>query len=128
LSAAYRGIAERENLGVMPYYALASGFLTGKYRDGATVDSPRAGGAAKYLDDRGREVLEALDQVAAGHDTSVASVALAWLAAQPTVVAPIASARTPEQLPDLVASVELRLTEADLDALDDASGTEEEAA
>ncbi|HEY8281195.1 MAG TPA: aldo/keto reductase [Leifsonia sp.] len=124
----YRGIAERENLGVMPYYALASGFLTGKYRDGATVDSPRAGGAAKYLDDRGREVLDALDRVAAEHDASVASVALAWLAAQPTVVAPIASARTPEQLPDLLASVGLQLTDADLDALDDASGTEEEAA
>lgn len=124
----YRGIAEREHLGVMPYYALASGFLTGKYRDGATVDSPRAGGAAKYLDDRGREVLEALDRVAADRNASVASVALAWLAAQPTVVAPIASARTPEQLPDLLASVGLQLTDADLDALDEASGTEEEAA
>lgn len=124
----YGAIAERENLGVMPYYALASGFLTGKYRDGVTVESPRAGGAAKYLDDRGRDVLAALDQVAAAHSASVASVALAWLAAQPTVVAPIASARTVDQLPDLLASVDLELTDAELDTLDEASAPEEQAA
>lgn len=118
---AYRALAEKENLGVVPYFALAAGFLTGKYRDGVTVDSARAAGASKYLDDRGREVLAALDDVATAHDVSVASVALAWLAAQPTVVAPIASARTLEQLPDLIASVGLDLTPAELDALDAAS-------
>ncbi|MGJ4846093.1 aldo/keto reductase [Leifsonia sp. Le1] len=117
----YRALAERENLGVVPYFALAAGFLTGKYRDGVTVDSARAAGASKYLDDRGRAVLDALDSVAAAHDVSVASVALAWLAAQPTVVAPIASARTLDQLPDLLASVTLDLTDDELDALSGAS-------
>ncbi|WP_431246385.1 aldo/keto reductase [Leifsonia xyli] len=119
--SAYRPIAEREGLGVMPYFALAAGFLTGKYRDGVTVDSARAGGAAKYLDETGRSVLSALDEVAAAHDASVASVALAWLAAQPTITAPIASARTTDQLPDLLASVTLELTADELDALDGAS-------
>ncbi|WP_349864832.1 aldo/keto reductase [Leifsonia sp. WHRI 6310E] len=117
----YRPIAERENLGVFPYFALAAGFLTGKYRDGVTVDSARAAGAAKYLDETGRAVLSALDEVAAAHDASVASISLAWLAAQPTVTAPIASARTLDQLPDLLASVSLELTPAELDALDGAS-------
>ena len=117
----YRPIAEREGLGVMPYFALAAGFLTGKYRDGVTVDSARAGGAAKYLEGSGRAVLTALDEVAAAHSASVASVALAWLAAQPTITAPIASARTTEQLPDLLASVALELTSDDLEALDGAS-------
>ncbi|NUU05271.1 aldo/keto reductase [Leifsonia sp. C5G2] len=119
--SAYRAIAEREDLGVMPYFALAAGFLTGKYRDGVTVDSARAGGASKYLDDTGRAVLSALDEVAAAHGASVATVALAWLAAQPTITAPIASARTLEQLPDLLASVELQLSADELDALDGAS-------
>jgi aryl-alcohol dehydrogenase-like predicted oxidoreductase len=123
----YRALAERENLGVVPYFALAAGFLTGKYRDGVTVDSARAAGASKYLDDRGRSVLGALDEVAAAHDTSVASVALAWLAAQPTVVAPIASARTIDQLPDLLASVTLELTADELDALTGASEEREAA-
>ncbi|MDN4614075.1 aldo/keto reductase [Leifsonia sp. F6_8S_P_1B] len=118
---AYRPIAEREQLGVMPYFALAAGFLTGKYRDGAEVDSPRAGGAAKYLDDDGRRVLAALDEVAAAHKAEVATVALAWLAAQPTITAPIASARTLEQLPALLASTELELTADELAALDGAS-------
>ena len=123
----YRALAERENLGVVPYFALAAGFLTGKYRDGVTVDSARAAGASKYLDDRGRSVLAALDAVAAAHDASVASVALAWLAAQPTVVAPIASARTLDQLPDLLASVTLELSSDELDALTGASEEREAA-
>ncbi|GAB3585906.1 aldo/keto reductase [Leifsonia lichenia] len=123
----YRALAERENLGVVPYFALAAGFLTGKYRDGVTVDSARAAGASKYLDDRGRSVLAALDEVAAAHDASVASVALAWLAAQPTVVAPIASARTIDQLSDLLASVTLELTSDELDALTGASEEREAA-
>jgi aryl-alcohol dehydrogenase-like predicted oxidoreductase len=117
----YRPIAERESLGVMPYFALAAGFLTGKYRDGVTVDSARAGGAAKYLDETGRAVLAALDEVAAAHNASVASVALAWLAAQPTITAPIASARTLEQLPDLLASVSLELSDDEFQALAGAS-------
>ncbi|NJC73461.1 aldo/keto reductase [Planosporangium thailandense] len=115
-------LAAREGLSVVPYYALASGFLTGKYRDGAPADdSPRAGGAASYLNDRGRRVLAALDEVAAAHSTAVATVALAWLAAQPTVVAPLASARNVEQLPDLLAVADLRLTDDELRLLTQAS-------
>jgi aryl-alcohol dehydrogenase-like predicted oxidoreductase len=117
----YRALAERENLGVMPYFALAAGFLTGKYRDGVTVESARAAGAAKYLDETGRRVLAALDDVASAHDASVATIALAWLAAQPTITSPIASARTLEQLPDLLASVTVTLTASEMEALDDAS-------
>ena len=120
--------AERFGLGVVPYFALASGFLTGKYRDGVDVDSARAVGAVKYLDDRGRRVLATLDEVAAGHGVSAASVALAWLREQPTVVAPIASARTVEQLPALLESVTLRLGADEVAALTDASSAEDDAA
>ena len=105
-----REAAQRHGLAVLPYYALASGFLTGKYRPGADVDSPRAGGASKYLDERGLRVLEALDTVAAAHATSVAAVALAWLRSQETVAAPIASARSVAQVGDLLASARLELT------------------
>ncbi|MGP4113667.1 aldo/keto reductase [Streptomyces sp. 4N509B] len=119
-----QAIAERYGLAVLPYYALASGFLTGKYRP-ETVDSvtsARAGGAAKHLQtERGRKVLAALDEVASAHGAELASVALAWLTAQPGVVAPIASARTPEQLPALLASATLELSEAELALLTDAS-------
>jgi aryl-alcohol dehydrogenase (NADP+) len=115
-------LCEREGLGVLPYFALARGFLTGKYRSGAgDAASPRAAQASAYLDDRGRRVLAALDEVAAAHDTAVAAVALAWLAAQPTVVAPIASARSVEQLPDLMAGARLALSPAELAALTTAS-------
>lgn len=110
-------------LSAVPYYGLAKGFLTGKYRDGAALpDSPRADAAAAYLDDRGRRVLDALDAVAAAHDTSVTAVSLAWLATRPTVAAPIASARDAEQLTDLLASTRLLLDESELKALTAASG------
>ncbi|UKF80297.1 aldo/keto reductase [Clavibacter californiensis] len=99
----------REGIGSAPYSSLASGFLTGKYR-GAEVDSPRSGAASKYLDDHGRALLEVLDRVAEAHGVSVTTVSLAWLRAQPSVTAPIASARDLTQLPDLLASVELELT------------------
>jgi aryl-alcohol dehydrogenase-like predicted oxidoreductase len=116
-------VALAENVAVLPYSSLASGFLTGKYRDGATVDSPRAGGASAYLDDRGRRVLAELDRVAAAHETSVSTVALAWLLAQPSVAAPIASARTLEQLPDLLAAATLELGADEVAALSAASET-----
>jgi aryl-alcohol dehydrogenase-like predicted oxidoreductase len=103
-----------EGLGCMPYYALAKGFLTGKYRPDTQVDSERAEGAITYLDDRGRAVLAVLDEIAAGHQVPVPAVALAWLAAQPTVTAPIASARTPEQLAGLLPMLELELTDDEL--------------
>ena len=107
-----------EGLACLPYFSLAMGFLTGKYRPGGPdVDSPRAGGASKYLDERGVAVLEALDDVAAAHGTSPAAVALAWLREQLTVAAPIASARTPEQLAELLPMVELRLEPDELERL-----------
>jgi aryl-alcohol dehydrogenase-like predicted oxidoreductase len=111
----------REGLASIPYFALASGFLTGKYRPGAKVSSQRAEKAGGYLNDRGIKVLAFLDEVAAAHDVSVASVALAWLAAQPTVVAPAASARTPEQLRDLLPVADLRLTKSEVSRLSEVS-------
>ncbi|MEV4043547.1 MULTISPECIES: aldo/keto reductase [unclassified Streptomyces] len=117
-----RDLAEQAGLAAVPYYALAAGFLTGKYRPGTAVDSPRAGGAAKHLEsERGRRVLAALDEIAEAHGAPVATVALAWLAAQPTVAAPIASARTVEQLPALLGVAELRLTEDEVRRLTRAS-------
>ncbi|MFE2559844.1 aldo/keto reductase [Streptomyces sp. NPDC059352] len=113
---------ESAGLAALPYFGLASGFLTGKYRPGTTVDSVRASGAGGHLDtERGRAVLSALDAVAEAHEAELATVALAWLAARPTVAAPIASARTVEQLPALVASADLTLTEAELTLLTEAS-------
>ena len=103
-------VAEEWDLAVLPYFALAKGFLTGKYRPGGDpVDSQRAKGAGAYLDG-GAVVLEALDEVAAAHGTTVAAVALAWLRARPKVVAPIASARTTEQLREILPAATLELT------------------
>jgi len=115
-------LCSREGLACFPYYALASGFLAGKYRPGLKVESARAGGAAKYLDDRGLRVLAALDTIAARRETTVAAVALAWLLTRPAVVAPIASARTPGQLAELLPAVSLGLAEDELKLLADASG------
>lgn len=109
-------------LAAVPYYALASGFLTGKYRPGTTVDSARAGTAGRHLEsERGQKVLAALDKVAQERNAEIATVALAWLAAQSTVAAPIASARTVEQLPALMAVADLRLTDQELTELTEAS-------
>jgi aryl-alcohol dehydrogenase-like predicted oxidoreductase len=119
---ARRGIAERHGLAAVPYYGLASGFLTGKYRPGAKVDSVRSGRAAEHLGtERGRSVLAALDIVAEEQGAAVATVALAWLAAQPTVAAPIASARTLDQLPPLVEVARTTLTDDQLKRLTEAS-------
>jgi aryl-alcohol dehydrogenase-like predicted oxidoreductase len=115
-------LAERSGLVAVPYFALASGFLTGKYRPGTTVDSARAEGAAQHLKtERGQKVLAALDEIAQSHDAPIATVALSWLASQPTVAAPIASARTVEQLPALLQVAELTLTGAELERLTAAS-------
>ncbi|MFE9628665.1 aldo/keto reductase [Streptomyces sp. NPDC006527] len=117
-----RDLVAATGLAAVPYFALAAGFLTGKYRPGATVDSARAQGAGKHLEtERGRKVLAALDEIARAHDSEIATVALAWLAAQPTVVAPIASARTVEQLPALLAVARLELTEGEIGRLTEAS-------
>ncbi|MBS1887018.1 MAG: aldo/keto reductase [Actinobacteria bacterium] len=113
-----RPVCEREGLACFPYYGLARGFLTGKYRPGgAAVDSPRAPGAVPYLDARGERMLAALDEIAAAHDTQPAAVALAWLREQPTVLAPIASARDASQLVPLLASMQLTLTPDELSRL-----------
>ena len=118
----FGAIVAEKRLGVVPYYALASGFLTGKYRSADDQGkSPRGQGAGAYLNDYGLGVLAALDTVASAHGVPVASVALAWLRSRPGVVAPLASARTTEQLPDLVASATLELTAAETAALDAAS-------
>lgn len=115
-------LAARTGLAAIPYFALASGFLTGKYRPDTTVDSARAEGAGKHLQTpRGLAVLAALDEIAGARNAEVATVALAWLAAQPTVAAPIASARTVDQLPALLAVGELVLTEAEVAKLTAAS-------
>jgi len=111
-----------EGLGVIPYYALAAGFLTGKYRSEADLGkSPRGAGAGKYLNERGLRVLAILDEVAARHAATPAQVALAWLIARPGVTAPIASATSVEQLHDLVKSVQLKLDRQDIEAIDRAS-------
>lgn len=115
-------LAARFGLAAVPYFALAAGFLTGKYRPGTTVQSARAAGAAKHLDtERGSNVLTALDEIAQAHDTAIPTVALAWLAAQPTVAAPIASARTVEQLPALLGVAQLELTAEEITRLTRAS-------
>ncbi|MBL3685624.1 aldo/keto reductase [Leucobacter zeae] len=120
-----RASADRENLAVFPYFSLAKGFLAGKYRDAADTTaagaSPRAGQAAEYLGERGAGVLAALDAVAAAHGVPVATVSLAWLRAQPTIAAPIASARNTEQLPALLASLTFELSDAEVAALSAAS-------
>ncbi|MEU6990504.1 aldo/keto reductase [Streptomyces sp. NPDC046465] len=115
-------VASRSGLAAVPYYALASGFLTGKYRPGAQVRSARSGRVEEYVgSERGDRVLAALDGIAAERGAEVATVALAWLAAQPTVAAPIASARTVEQLPALLAVADLELTDSELARLTAAS-------
>jgi aryl-alcohol dehydrogenase-like predicted oxidoreductase len=106
-------VCQRHGLACIPYFGLARGFLTGKYRRaGQQVSSPRAQGVREsYFNERGFAVLDALDAVAVAHDTSVAAVSLAWLNAQPTVLAPIASATSPEQLAELLEGATLELSE-----------------
>lgn len=120
-----REIAQSAELAVFPYYSLAHGFLTGKYRAAADATVPgasdRAPQAAEYLDDRGVAVLAALDEIAAAHRVELATVALAWLRQQATVTAPIASARNTAQLPAVLASLSLELSAAELEALTAAS-------
>jgi len=107
------------NIGVLPYYGLASGFLTGKYRSAQDFGkSVRGSRMQAYLDAKGPAVLAALDEVAAETGATLAQIALAWLAAQPGVTAPIASATSVEQLEELLPAMNLDLTPAQLDKLD----------
>jgi aryl-alcohol dehydrogenase-like predicted oxidoreductase len=112
----------KEGIGVIPYYALASGFLTGKYRSEADLGkSARGGGAKKYLNPRGLRVLAALDTIAERLNAKPGQIAIAWLIARPAVTAPIASATTVTQLEELVAATRLTLDRTAIDALDAAS-------
>jgi len=114
-------LLEREGVSSLPFYGLARGFLAGKYRPGVQVDSPRAASVAVYRNERGDRVLAALDRIAAAHRVPVAAVSLAWLAAQPTVAAPIASARSAQQVLELLPAVGLELAAEELEALSAAS-------
>jgi aryl-alcohol dehydrogenase-like predicted oxidoreductase len=111
-----------QGLGVISYFGLAKGFLTGKYRSAADLgQSQRGGGVAGYLNERGMRILAALDEVAAGLRATPAQVALAWVMARPSITAPIASATRLEQLEDLIAAAELTLDQAAIARLDAAS-------
>lgn len=111
-------LAIDEKLGVIPYFALASGFLTGKYRGEADLGkSPRGGGMHRYLNERGFAILSALDEVAAKHKATPAEVAIAWLNARPGVTAAIASATSLEQLESLIRATQLALSEEELSKL-----------
>jgi aryl-alcohol dehydrogenase-like predicted oxidoreductase len=106
------------NLGVLSYYSLASGFLAGKYRTKADAEkSPRGGGAVKYLDDRGLKILAAVDEVAVQLKTTPATVALAWLIHRPSVTAPIVSATTVEQLQSIMKAPDLPITAHEIEFL-----------
>ena len=119
------GLAElcvREEIGVVTYFSLAKGFLSGKYRgEKDLAGSARADGVKAYLNPRGFRILDALEKVAASHKAKPAEVALAWVMARPGVTAPIASATSVEQADSLVRATELKLTKADMEALDTAS-------
>lgn len=115
-------LCRAENLGVITYFSLAKGFLSGKYRSEADLGkSPRGAGVKDYLNPRGFAILGALDQVAARTGASCAEIALAWVAAQPGVTAPIASATNLDQLASLVRAAELSLSPEDLEILNKAS-------
>jgi aryl-alcohol dehydrogenase-like predicted oxidoreductase len=109
-------------VGVVNYYSLASGFLTGKYRSEADLNkSPRGAGVKKYLNERGLRILAALDEVSGRYHSTPASVALAWLIARPSVTAPIASATSIAQLDSLIAATRLTLDDAAIRQLNEAS-------
>jgi len=118
-----RDLAMAEEIAVIPYYSLARGFLSGKYRSKSDMDkSPRGAAAVEnYLNERGIRILDALDEVSERHQAQPAEVALAWLMARPGITAPIASASRLEQLDSLINAVALKLDSADIALLDDAS-------
>lgn len=109
------------NVAVINYYALASGFLTGKYRNQADLATSRRAGNKKYLNDHGLKILKALDEVAAQTNSNPAQVSIAWLLTRPTIAAPIASATSVTQLQDLVKATKLKLDKEAIELLDKAS-------
>ncbi|MBS0413836.1 MAG: aldo/keto reductase [Proteobacteria bacterium] len=123
-----RELAMQQGLAVVPYFSLASGFLTGKYRSAADLaGSARGGWVKNYLNPRGLRILAALDEVAAQHRAQPGEVALAWLMARPGVTAPIASATSVAQLESLIRATQLGLSAADIAALDAASAPDPQA-
>jgi aryl-alcohol dehydrogenase-like predicted oxidoreductase len=118
-------LAQRENIGVINYYALASGFLSGKYRSEADLakSSARGGAVKKYLTPQGLTVLAALDDIAAAHKTTPAQVALAWQIARPGITAPIVSATSVEQLHEVLGAAQLSLAQDEITALNAASAS-----
>jgi aryl-alcohol dehydrogenase-like predicted oxidoreductase len=121
--AELEGVAQRHGLGVINFFALASGFLTGKYRSKADEGKSQRGDriVERYLNPRGFRILAALDQVAGKHGSSPAQVSLAWLIARPSITAPIVSATSLPQLDELVSATKLTLDADDIQALNDAS-------
>ena len=120
-----QGLCLAEEIGVLPYYGLASGYLTGKYRSEADYGrSVRGDRMAKYVEGRGPTVLAALDDIASETGATQAQIALAWIAARPAIAAPIASARTLDQLEELLGAMELELSASQLAQLDSASSPE----
>lgn len=119
----YAAICEQHQLGVINYYSLASGFLTGKYRQEADISKSGARGqkALSYLNDRGLRILDALDKVAAQYKATPGGIALAWLLTRPAIAAPIASATSKAQLQELMAGVQLQLDAAAVELLNNAS-------
>lgn len=118
----YAGLAEKYGLTVFPYWSLASGFLTGKYRSEADLSkSVRGESVKKYLDEKGYKILNALDEVSQKHNTTQATISLAWLLAQPNLGAPVASATKEKHLETLFAAPEIQLSAEDLQLLNDAS-------
>jgi aryl-alcohol dehydrogenase-like predicted oxidoreductase len=111
-----------EGLGVLPYYALAAGFLTGKYRSVADLPgSARAGTVAHYLDPRGLDIVDEIGKIAVRLEATSAQVAIAWVMAQPGVTAPIVSATSLQQLEDVMGAATLKLDARALDRLNRAS-------
>lgn len=118
----YAPLVEEFGLTVFPYYALASGFLTGKYRSKDDLaKSVRGKGVANYLNDKGLNILKALDELAEKHNAVPATISLAWLSAQPNIGGPVASATSIEQLNQILASTKINLSQEDLELLDKAS-------
>jgi aryl-alcohol dehydrogenase-like predicted oxidoreductase len=115
-------ICVNSNIGVITYYSLASGFLTGKYRSQDDLSkSQRGGGVKKYLNDRGFKILDALDKIAKEYNSTPASVAIAWVVARPGITAPIASATSVNQLHEITKATELNLGKDTIDMLTEAS-------
>jgi len=117
----YSKLVQDESLGVIPYYALASGFLTGKYRSDADLDKSKRGqGAKKYMDERGMKILAAMDEVALEHKVPLSQIAIAWLLHKPLITSPIASATSELQLAELLQATTLTLTQEQIARLEQA--------